>query len=197
MLTPLILILAALFFIGCGSNPPAIGERNKIDVSGSQPNWVKKMQDSWEDKENMYFRVMLTDQADLSMGMEALKAKGIREVAEKVSMRISTDLGYTERGSSSAGGTASRFLNAATAAQTNQLELSGFKTEESYWERYAVNTHNGISYVYDIYRNFSIKKSDYVQAKAMVLAKAQELANREQEKKAEEGSSTILERNME
>ena len=53
MLTPLILILAALFFIGCGSNPPAIGERNKIDVSGSQPNWVKKMQDSWEDKENM------------------------------------------------------------------------------------------------------------------------------------------------
>lgn len=195
MLRLLLLLIISILYIGCGSNPQAVGRRIKIDDSGAQPSWVKKMQDSWEDKDNMYFRVMLTDQGDLSMGMEALKAKGIREIAEKVSMKISTDLGYTERGSSSQAGAASRFLNAAMAAQTEQLELSGFKTEESYWERFSVNTHEGVTYVYDIYRDFSIKKSDYIAAKAGIVERARGLASAAQDRKAEEAVDAILERN--
>lgn len=132
---------------------------------------------------------------ELPMGMEASKAKGIKDVAEQISLKISTDLAFSEVGNSGAQGYASRYLVSAVTAQTDQLKMSGFETDESYWERYAVAKAGGMTHVYDIYRSFTLRKSDYEEAKAGVLDKGKQEALRDNDQPAVDAINKLIERN--
>ncbi len=191
----LLSVLTALILINCSSNQPKFGQRSRVDDSGKQPSWVKDAKDSWEKGDRIYFRSFITDQTDLSMGMEASKAKGIKDVAEKVNMQISTELGFNEEGNSSRQGTIGKYLKSAMASETNQLNLGGFQAEESFWERYSVAKPEGVEYVYDIYRSFSITKSDYAQAKADLLNKGKHLAQNALDHKAEADLDRLMKKN--
>lgn len=191
----LTLALTTLVILNCGSSRPEIGERSKIGDSGKQPAWVRDSKDGWEKDNQILFRSLMLDQSDLSMGMEATKAKSIKEIAEKVSLKISSDLAFAEEGNSGKNGYASKYLISAVVAQTEQLKLSGFEPDETYWERYAVAKPEGMDYVYDIYRTFKLNKAAYQDAKDGVLSKGRALAQSAQDAKAVEEINTLIERN--
>lgn len=186
--------------VGC-SSAPMVGERRLENTSSSKPSWVNSKYDTWDDDKligkdpNLHFKVLVPGQYDLNMGMEVAKALVVKEVAEKIYMRISTELGVSMVGNSSRENAAGKYIKSAVAGEAVKVELMGFGSAETYWERYVEYKYGGVTYNYDVYRRFVLSKEDYAQAKQRVLDGAMLLARDEKDRKAEVELAKLFEKN--
>jgi hypothetical protein len=114
-----------------------------------------------------------------------------------VSLRITSELAFAEEGNGGPSASAGRYLRSAIAAQTDRLQVQGYRQEESYWERIQVGRVGGVEYVYDIYRSFSLGKGEYAEAKDNVLFAGRDLARNAKDLKAEKAIERLMERNSE
>lgn len=196
----IVLALLALL-VGC-SSAPMVGERRLDVTSNSKPSWVNSKYDMWDDEKifgkdpNLHFKVLVPGQYDLNMGMEVAKAMVVKEISEKIYMRISTELGVSMVGNSSRENASGKYIKSAVAGEAVQVELMGFGAVETYWERYVEYKYGGVTYNYDIYRKFVLSKDDYAQAKQRILDGAMLLAREEKDRKAEVELTKLFEKNV-
>ncbi len=188
------LAIVSALLVGCATTQQ-VGERKMLDKSNSKPSWVNSGEDTWEKKDELFFKVTVPQQYDLNMGTEMAKALAVKEVTEQIYMRVSTQLGMSMLGNASKNNNAGKYLKTAVAAEGEQVEVSGLISQETYWERYQENGYSGVAYSYDVYRKFKISKNEYNMAKERILNKALMLAQAANDKKAEVELQKLFDKN--
>ena len=190
----------SLVLLNCAS-APKVGERVLKDVSTSKPSWVNGKDDSWDDEKllgkdpNLHFKILVLNQYDLNMGLEVAKALAVKEISERIYMKVSTELGVSMLGNSSRENASGKYLKSAVASESERVEIMGLSSAQTYWERYVETKYGGVTYNYDIYRKFDISKDDYNMAKQRILDKALGLAQSVNDKKAEVELNKLFEKN--
>lgn len=190
-----IVALLSVFLMSCAPSIKLAGQRNKVGDSGGKPSWVKEGKDTWENKNKLFFRIVVPQQYDFSMGLEAAKAMAFKDLTEQVYVKISSELGYSMLGNSSREGASGKYLKSAIAIEAQSVEVYGLSSEETYWERFEEYKYSSVSYNYDIYRSFSVDKSAIAEARQRVLDRALNMAKAATDTKAEEELNKLFEKN--
>lgn len=183
-----ILFLILLLF-GCAGSRKE-GEEILVETSGKKPKWAKQDKEYWVEKGIMYFREMLNYRKDLAFAKREAKAEAIKNVAEKINIRVQTEFKKAAEGSNIPDETLTRFASDAVAWISGNLNIQGISPSRSYWEKYKKITRTGVTYFYNLQMLAEIPERDYFKARDLaiqkVLDKYKEENNQNVRKAAEE-----------
>ena len=148
----------------------------------------------------MYFRAIVADRRDLSFAKREAKAEAIKNIAEKINIRVRTEFEISTRGSNINSNNLSNFTSDVIAWMTDNLNIQGISPVETFWQKTEMKTHEGYEYSYNVYILTAIPISDYKNARKLailnLMKKYQDQGMKEAEKIAEEVKKRLLENDM-
>jgi hypothetical protein len=183
----IICLLACLIVIvGCaGPSRTMPGQSKIVETSGDKPDWVKKGDVSWTEKQNIYVKAMVNRQTDYSLGEQVCKSEGIRQIMEQVKLRGRADFSNAVKGDNTEGAVLGRATESVIALTTDNLEVSGIVADEVYWDKYETYDGSGMTYSYNIQGLYHIPESKYQEAVRNAVMSAAEKAKAAKDKEAE------------
>ena len=187
-----LIALISLILVGCGTT----GKMKIVEESGSKGNWVKSDKDYFEKNNKMYFRAMVTDRKDLAHAKREAKAEAIKNIAEKVNIKVRTEFEEATRGSNVADEGLSLFTSDVVAWVSENLNIQGISPTGTYWQRVEELTREGYKYSYNVYILCEIPTTDYEKARSLaiknLLRKYQDVGDKLAEQAAEEVKKRLL-----
>ena len=186
--TVVIAFFLLLVLMGCGGQKQLI---KVVDKSNGKEGWVKSDKDYFEKDEKMHFRGVVTGMADLALAKREAKAEGVKNITEKVNVRVRTEFEQAVRGSNVDADALGRFVSDAVAWISDNLDIQGITPEKSYWEYIQETTSTGTKLYYNVWVLDLIPITDYERARNMAIRKLSDNYQKEQDKKAEEVAEEV------
>lgn len=174
-----------------------IGEVKLVKTSGKKPDWVKSDKDFWIKKRIMYFRSVVTNRGDLAVAKREAKGECVKNVAEKINIRVRTEFKQATEGSNINPKTLSNFTSDAITWISENLNIQGLSNSKFYWEKFQKLTKEGVQYMYDVYILTEIPEDDYYKAREMALKSLLKRYETEQNENAKKTAEKIYQKLIE
>lgn len=176
--------LAVLLASGCGPLRREVGSQRVVGRSPSAtPDWVGK---SFVDQGDHYLYIgVVTNRADMALGLREAKAEGEKKLAEQIRQRIRTEFGSAIEGQNLDGQTGA-YVRDLIAKVSDNVEVSGVRMSETYVEKIEETTGSGVRYLYNCHAQLQLEKADYADSRRRVLDGALEKARAATNAKAED-----------
>ena len=187
-------IIGWLILLLACAGPRKIGETRVVEESSSKPWWVKKEKVYFEKKGILYFKGIAFDRKDLALGLREAKAEAIKNVAEKIAIRVRDEFKKAVEGVNVPEGALSQFVSDAVSWVTDNLDIQGLALEESYWQRVEKTEPQGVSYFYNVYGLVSIPESDYIQSRNRAIQRLMERYSRSGQEEAKRTAEEVWKR---
>jgi hypothetical protein len=186
----LLSFLTVVTFSAC-STTAEIGSEKTVEKSGSTPDWVLKP--TIEEGQYIYVTGELTKGIDRSFGMSQAYADGMRKLMNMMQNAIKSQSTSALRGSNVSEEDLGRISEFAVSWISTTDRIAGVHNPESYWEKVEVKTETGVKYYYNCYSKLRISTTDYKKALAGAFNEMKRKAVEENNKKAEETATRLLE----
>lgn len=188
-----IALITLFFLIGCAARVE-MGKMRVVEESSSKGEWVKSDKDYFEKEGKMYFRGMVTHRKDLAYAKREAKAEAIKNIAEKVNIRVRTEFEQATRGSNVDPEGLSLFTSDAVAWVSENLNIWGISPTRVYWQRVEKTTPEGLKYSYNVYVLCEIPIADYQKARNMAIKRLLQRYQSEGQRRAEEVAQEVKKR---
>ncbi|MDP2659511.1 MAG: hypothetical protein Q8R28_02115, partial [Dehalococcoidia bacterium] len=162
-------LLTLLMLSGCGSSQQLIGETELVGTSGDMGSWVKEDRTFFEKDGVMYAKAQVTQRYDLAVGLREVKFEGIKNVAEGIDTKLSTEFGQLAAGRNVSPEGLSTAIEDAGALLSENHHVQGLALSRSYWERWKRRTNTGVEYYYDIHGLVELPVHDYNESRNRIL----------------------------
>lgn len=185
--------IALITILGCSATTE-MGKIKVVEESGGREGWVKSDKDYFEKDERMYFRSLITDRQDLAYAKREAKGEAVKNITEKISIKVRTEFESAVRGTNVDPEGLSRFTADAVAWVSENLYIQGISPTKSYWQRVEKRTPEGYKYFYNVYVLCEIPIVDYEKARNMAIRKLLQKYRDEGNKQAEEAAEEVKQR---
>jgi len=164
---------------GCATMRTQVGSQRVVErIPGSAPDWKGKSY--WEGQEKYFYVGAVTNRRDMALGLREAKAEGEKKLVEQIRQRIRTEFGSAVEGQNVDSQTGS-YVRDLIAKVSDNVEVSGIMSAETYVEKAEESTGFGVKYVYNCYTQLQLSKADYLEARRRAmegaLAQARIMAN--------------------
>lgn len=177
--------MAVLLLIGCGSTKPGTVSDEPVKTSGSKPSWVKGDKTYWVDDERMHFRVVVDNESDLSFAQRGLDGQAYSALINAVKVRAGMEYDEAVKGAKYATNSIGQVRQSVVNA-LGDVKFSDMIKSNEYWEQYQKDEGaKGVSYFYTLWGVYSISDKEFARAKEQAWTKANENAERQQDKEAQ------------
>jgi len=174
-----------------------MGKVRVVETSDGKDAWVTSDKDYFEKDGRMYFRGVVTERQDLALAKREAKAEAVKNIAEKINVRVRTEFEAAARGSNVTAEGLSGFVEDAVAWVSENLNIQGISPEKTYWERAEKVTPEGLKYSYNVYVLCQIPITDYEKARSLALNALLRKYQQEGNKAAEEVAGQVKEKLLE
>ncbi len=189
------LLLAVFVVSGCASTQKnrIIGSEKIIEKSeNSRPDWLLK---PWYEKGDMlYYSGGVTGKNNYELSLRQAKAEAIKNLTEGVQIKVRTEFSEAIRGTNVSENDIGVFVQDSIGMVTENLNIQGIIPKTQYYEKLERTTAVGVEYIWNSYVLISIKKDDYIQARNLAIKGIADAAKQENNKKAEEAASLLMDR---
>ena len=190
-----IFICMFVILLNCGG--PA-SNLKIIEESSSKEDWVKSTEDYFEKDGKMYFKTMVMDRKDLSIALRQAKGEAVKNIAEKINIRVRTEFESATRGSNINSQELTNFTSDVVAWVSDNVNIQGFSTNKTYWQKIEITNLDQAEYLYNVYLLSEIPSTDYIRARNNaindILKKYQDQGKNSAEKTAEEVKKRLLQK---
>ena len=156
------------------------------------PVWVKIPTN--DDGEFIYITGELTKAKDRSFGINQAYADGVRKLMNTMQNDVKTQSSLALRGANMDEDDIGRFSEFAVGWISDTYKISGVQNPENYWEKIEVKTYNGVTYHYSCFTLLKLSKQDYNNAIQGAYDNMRKKAREENNKKAEETATNLIEK---
>ena len=160
--------------ISCGSSRLAIGTETVVERSASsKPDWVLMNRES---DDTLYFSGSVTGVYDQSLGFRQARADAIAKAVEGIEVRARTEFTQATQGVNISSSKIGKFVSDAVSFTADNVNLSGVKSAERYYEKIEKVKSNGVEYSYNCHVLLQISVESYMAATENALNRVKEEA---------------------
>lgn len=178
--------VAALLLIGCGSTRPGTISQDPTKTSGSKPSWVKGDKTYWLDDERMHFRVVVDNESDLSFAQRGLDGQAYSALINAVKVRAGMEYDEAVKGAKYTTNSIGQVRQSVVNAM-GDVKFSDMIKSNEYWEQFQKDEGaKGVSYFYTLWGVYSISEKEFGRAKEQAWTKVNEEVDRKQDTEAKQ-----------
>jgi hypothetical protein len=187
MVRNIIVVAVTVFFlVGCGSTRVGTISEDPVKTSGSKPSWVKGDKTFWLDDDRMHFRVVVDNESDLSFAQRGLDGQAYSALINAVKVRAGMEYDEAVKGAKYATNSIGQVRQSVVNAM-GDVKFSDMIKSNEYWEQFQKDEGNkGVSYFYTLWGVYSISDQEFARAKEQAWTKANDSADRSQDKEAKQ-----------
>jgi|GEM_PF-6348601 hypothetical protein len=185
--------LLSLVVLSCASSSE-MGGLKVVEESSKKPDWVKSDREFFEKEDMFYFRGMVSDRYDLALAKREAKAEAVKNIAEKIAMRVRDEFRTATEGVNVSQEAISQFVSDAVSWITDNLNVFGLTPERVYWRKVRRMEQGEYKYTYDVFVLVSLPKQDYIRSRNMAIRQLMERYRKQGQEDARKTAEAVFQR---